>query len=78
MKIIPTGVAEVGDGMGENSSHRGFFLEAITLHLSSWTRGIQCELIAFCDDEVQKTLPKQQQSQLFHSLRKRIIIVSEF
>lgn len=35
LKMIPTGVAEVGDGMGENSNHSGFFFDAITLHLSS-------------------------------------------
>lgn len=38
LKIIPTGVRRLGDGMGQNSSHSGFFLEAITLHLSSWKR----------------------------------------
>lgn len=25
----------MGEGIGQNSSHNGFFLEAITLHLSS-------------------------------------------
>lgn len=35
LKIIPTGVAVMGEGIGQNSSHNGFFLEAITLHLSS-------------------------------------------
>lgn len=40
LKIIPTGVRRLGDGMGQNSSHSGFFLEAITLHLSSWKREI--------------------------------------
>lgn len=48
LKITPTGVAKLGDGMGQNSSHSGFFLEAITLHLSSWTRGIRGETICLC------------------------------
>jgi hypothetical protein len=35
LKRMPSGGVGEGDGMGWNSSHRGFFLDAITLQLFS-------------------------------------------
>lgn len=48
LKITPTGGTAMGDGMEWNSSHNGFFLEAITLHLSSWRKGIWSDNICLC------------------------------